>query len=172
MWRQLRGLSPNRKPGPEHSMDCTRSSIHPKQTEKCAHQILLDTQPYDSGLRDRLLPSIGFHNKCVGPSALKEYRPRLLEQQRSAKVPPLTRTRIHDLPTELLLQIASKIPVYSRACLALTGKPLFRILSGNFRHLRLPAEQPQDFQSLTTASKYQLDRYKFICLLQIDLYSE
>lgn len=83
---------------------------------------------------------------------------------------------IHRLPAEVLLKIASKTTPCSRACLALSSKRLFCVISDGFStvfdDLRLPAELPQERQPYSIANDwplmYQPDRWNFLCLLQKD----
>lgn len=83
---------------------------------------------------------------------------------------------ISHLPTEVILEIASHTTPCSRACLALSSKRLFSVISDGFSDLfddlRLPAELPQNNWPRFTANDwplmYQADRWKFLCLLQKD----
>lgn len=87
-------------------------------------------------------------------------------------ITPIKRRSIIELPTELLLHIASFLPVSSRACLALTNKHCSNMLDGSFKHLQWPAEQPRNFPTVTAASEYHPERWTFLCLLGKDLQSQ
>lgn len=82
---------------------------------------------------------------------------------------------IHRLPTEVILEIASRTTPCSRACLALSSKRLFCVISDGFSDLldfsRLPAEIPQDPPFIAANNwplTYQPERWNFLCLLQKD----
>lgn len=74
------------------------------------------------------------------------------------------------LPTELLLMIASTLPVSAQASSALTCKRLFHTLCSTFVGLRLPREQPSNFRepSMSKPQCYQPERWKFLRLIERD----
>ncbi|CAF9920101.1 MAG: hypothetical protein ALECFALPRED_001427 [Alectoria fallacina] len=80
------------------------------------------------------------------------------------------------LPTEVILEIASNTTPCSRACLALSSKGLFCVISDGvsdvFDGLQLPAEIPRDnppcFVANDWSLMYQPERWNFLCLLQKD----
>lgn len=83
------------------------------------------------------------------------------------------RSQFLALPTEILLLIASALPIPSRAPLALTCKRLFDIV-GEFKPfaaIELPTEQPLDFRSprMSKARIYQPARWELLRSLERDL---
>ena len=84
---------------------------------------------------------------------------------------------IFRLPTEVILEIASNTTPCSRACLALSSKRIFCVISDGFNDvfdgLQLPAEIPRDNPPFSVANDwplmYQPKRWNFLCLLQKDL---
>ena len=78
----------------------------------------------------------------------------------SVHVPPNSEAPIHRLPTEVLLDIASNATPCSRACLALSSKRLFCVISDGFStifdELRLPAELPEEAPSYIVAKDWPL----------------
>lgn len=78
---------------------------------------------------------------------------------------------IHRLPVELVFMIASKLPSSSRACLTLSSKHLFSILSKSLEDL---ADQPIGSQQIWM-NDLQIDRperWNFFCMLESDISKE
>ncbi len=95
---------------------------------------------------------------------------RLLASSRLAKVS----LAIEVLPIEIILMIASKLSVSAQASFSLSCKRFFYTLPAGFGGLKMPAEQPFDFQELGMSKPqlYRPDRWGFLRLLEKDLSSE
>ncbi len=78
---------------------------------------------------------------------------------------------ILQLPGELILIIASELPICSQAALSLTCRALWLVLPIQFRKLRMPAEQPLNLRDPTMSKPqfYQPDRWDFLRLLERDM---
>ena len=97
---------------------------------------------------------------------------RWLFKPPQSKSPKVSLT-IDVLPTEIILLIASKLPVNAYAIFSLTCKRFYHTLSAQFEGLNMPIEQPPNLQEIGMSKPqlYQPERCVFLRLLENDLSS-